>query len=71
MESGASSNRSKVFVLLSKTMTIASADVAAKRIDIAIKPEAKSFTPEGFRRMKASAITIGNMIPQLRFGGLK
>ena len=52
-------------------MTIASADVAANRIDIAINPDAKSFTPDGFRRMNASAITIGNMIPQLRFGGLK
>jgi hypothetical protein len=52
-------------------MTIASADVAANRIDIAINPDAKSFTPEGFLRMNASAITIGNIIPQLRLGGLK
>jgi hypothetical protein len=71
IDNGASSNRSKVFVLRSKTMTIVSADVAAKRIDIAIKPEAKSFSPEGFLKMKASAITIGNMMPQLRLGGLK
>jgi hypothetical protein len=70
-DNGASSNRSNVFVLRSKTMTIASADVEANRIDIAINPDAKSITPEGFRKMKASAITMGNIIPQLRLGGLK
>ena len=70
-DSGASSKRSNVFVLRSKIITIASADVAANRIAIAIKPDANSVIPEGFLRINASAITIGNIIPQLRLGGLK
>jgi hypothetical protein len=71
MDKGASSNLSNVFVLLSKTITIASAEVEAKSIDMAIKPEANSFIPLGFLRMNAKAITIGNIIPQLILGGFK
>jgi len=71
IDRGARSNLSNVFVLLSKTTTIASAEVDAKRIDIAIRPGANSFSPEGFLKMNASVITIGNIIPQLMFGALK
>jgi hypothetical protein len=71
IDNGASNNLSNVFVLISKTITIASAEVEAKRIDIAIRPGAKSFIPEGFLRTNAKAMTIGNIIPQLIFGGLK
>jgi hypothetical protein len=70
-ERGASNSLSNVFVLLSKTITIASAEVEAKRIDIAIRPGAKSFIPDGFLNRNANAITIGNIMPQLIFGGLK
>jgi hypothetical protein len=71
IDSGASNSLSNVFVLLSKTITIASAEVEANKIDMAIKPGAKSFTSEGFLKRNANAITIGNIMPQLILGGLK
>jgi hypothetical protein len=70
-DNGASNNRSNVFVLLSKTITIASAEVEAKSTDMAIKPGSSSFNPEGFLRMHARVITTGNIMPQLMFGALK
>jgi hypothetical protein len=70
MDKGASNSLSNVFVLLSKTITIASAEVEAKSIDIAIKPGARSFISEGFLKTNAKAITIGNIMPQLILGGL-
>ena len=68
---GANNNLSNVFVLLSKTITIASAEVEAKSIDIAIRPGANSFIPLGFLRTNAKVMTIGNIMPQLRLGGLR
>lgn len=71
MDKGASSNLSNVFVLLSKTITMVSAEVEPKRTDIAIKPGDNSFIPVGFLITNANAMTMGNNIPQLMFGGFK